>query len=255
MRLFSKVVPPLVMLMTMSGMIGQTTIDIWKQARAISGPSGFVLGYVPGSGMAWPFVVDPNTLEVVTVNGARTIRVKPQPPAQINCIAGPSGLISVTGPCIIDATALVPTRGGGNDWTGWNTYTGVTNHSGASQTAPFRIGDSLPPATCNDVVREWYYSKANNTLYVCNGPNLWAAYSPGGGGGFPSYKGTPLQIGGNMTLTSNPLPGWPIQIFRNGILQNSFDTSDYTLGENTVTPNPNNPWHVEDVIAAYWWSN
>jgi hypothetical protein len=76
-------------------------------------------------------------------------------------------------------------------------YTGVVNASGATQTAPFRIG-AADPGTCDNTLREFFYNTVSNKLKVCNTLNVWTA----AGGVLDSYLDYKAAICQNVTATA-----------------------------------------------------
>ncbi len=111
--------------------------------------------------------------------------------------AGPTGALvvdrSVNPPTVDIVTAVVPRLAATNTWTG------AQDASGASQTAPVRIGAS-DPATCDDSIRELFFNSTSNLLKSCNTANTWTAIT--GSGSFDPTDPTAVFINEEW-LTAN----------------------------------------------------
>lgn len=102
--------------------------------------------------------------------------------------------------------------------TGACSPTGAFNLSGASKTAPFRIG-AADPSTCDAAVREFFYNTATNTVKVCNATNTWSALTAGGGGGSASqiqllHQTLNVDMAGNgapQTFATYTIPAGTLQ--------------------------------------------
>lgn len=116
---------------------------------------------------------------IVKMNSAQTAFVL----VEGNLVGGATSCVtvdySVSPPTVDINTACVMTQ------TGTNTPTGANDFSGASKTAPARIG-SADPGTCDNATREQFFNTTSNTLKYC-GPsaNTWTAM----GGGATLIKG------------------------------------------------------------------
>lgn len=91
----------------------------------------------------------------------------------------PNGVV-LTGPA---ATGTVMTLGNTETVTGNKTFTGVVDASGASRTAPAKVGTSLP-GTCT--VGDLYFKSdatAGQNIYECQSTNTWTQQLNSGGGG------------------------------------------------------------------------
>lgn len=101
---------------------------------------------------------------------------------QFGYVGGGSGALTSNCsslPCTVDVSYMVPLKGAANTWLGANDF------SGASKTAPFRIG-SVDPATCDSTSREFFFNTGSNTLKSCNALNVWTAISGGPVSGAPA---------------------------------------------------------------------
>ncbi len=76
-------------------------------------------------------------------------------------------------------------------------FVGVVDASGATQTAPIRIG-AADPATCDNAVREFFYNTTSNVLKVCNTLNTWT----GAGGSSQAYINYKAAVCQNVTATA-----------------------------------------------------
>jgi hypothetical protein len=76
-------------------------------------------------------------------------------------------------------------------------FVGVLDASGATQTAPVRIG-AADPGTCDNAVRELFYNTSSNQLKVCNALNTWT----GAGGTVLSYVNYKAAVCQDATATA-----------------------------------------------------
>ncbi len=206
----------------------QTGIDLERQSarRTPVAGAGEIILYLPlgvaGAGLPVAALLDPLTHSLNFVNGRFVLSAKP--------------------PVIVPAPPFDPS--------------GTVDFSRAVKTAPFRTGIAFP-AACDDTIREFFYLTPNNTLYVCNGQDLWAPVNGGGPAPtpvpFPRRVVQRLTVGGNMAITSDPVPGWPIEVQRNGIGQDPLSAQDYTMSGLTIVPAIANPWSPTDTVIVYYW--
>lgn len=84
-------------------------------------------------------------------------------------------LIAFLIPLVAVAQTAVSRQGGAN------TFTSTLNASGATQTAPVRVG-SADPGTCSSAIRELFFNTTTNLLKSCNTDNVWTTISGAGSG-------------------------------------------------------------------------
>lgn len=80
--------------------------------------------------------------------------------------AGPSGALSISGSTIDVDTAYIPGK------TTSNTWTGVNDFSGATRTAPMKVGTS-DPGTCT--VGDFLYRSDADVVKKCSATNTWTS--------------------------------------------------------------------------------
>lgn len=100
--------------------------------------------------------------------------------------AGASGALTIsptTGAVVVDVdTAYVPGK------TTSNTWTGVNDFSGATRTAPMKVGTS-DPGTCT--VGDFLFRSDTGTTKACTASNTWTAVGSGGGTVRTTYASLP----------------------------------------------------------------
>ncbi len=103
---------------------------------------------------------------------------------------------------------------------------GAAGSAAGPSAAPFRTG-SILPSTCDETIREFFFLTANNTLYSCNGPNLWAMLNAAGSGApipstgpkqtFEWYtvpaEDRPIDVPFTVTLSKAAAPGTMVLVF------------------------------------------
>ena len=96
--------------------------------------------------------------------------------------AGATGALTISGSVIDVDTAYVPNK------TGSNTWTGVNDASGATRTAPMKVGTS-DPGTCT--VGDFLFRSDTGTTKACTATNTWTAVGSGGGTVRTTYASLP----------------------------------------------------------------